>query len=110
LLPNKEGTCPGKFFGLAGAIERLKDRGRRSWQTLPLHPHRKARLDLSERLTRTSRPPSQAGLLAASHGGIRAVAGHAILGRRLVEKDRLGVNGFGQFVTLGALDILVGAP
>ena len=37
------------------------------------------------------------------------MTGHAVLGCGLVEQDRLGVNGFGQFVTLCTLDVLMGA-
>jgi len=55
------------------------------------------------------RPKLAARLLAARHRGVRAVAGHAILRRGLVEQDRLGGNGFGQFVTLRAFDVLMGA-
>ena len=35
---------------------------------------------------------------------------HTVLGRGLVEEHRLGVNNFGQFVTICAFDVLVGAP
>ena len=37
------------------------------------------------------------------------MAGHAILRRGLVEQDCLGGNDFGQFVTVGAFDVLMGA-
>jgi len=37
------------------------------------------------------------------------MAGHTVFGRRFVEKDRLVGNDFGQFVTLGAFNVLVGA-
>ena len=37
------------------------------------------------------------------------MAGHAILWRGLVEEHRFVSDGFGQFMTLGALDVLVGA-
>ena len=69
---------------------------------MELHVHRSTCQGLDRRKL-------EARLFAARHRGVRAVAGHAILRRGFVEQDRLVGNGFGEFVTLRAFDVLMGA-
>jgi hypothetical protein len=56
------------------------------------------------------RPLLDARLLLPRFRGIGTMARHAVLGCGLVEEHRLGVNNFGQFVTICAFDVLMGAP